>query len=51
MFYAFDPTRSAVLLIGGNKSGKDKRFYKTMIPKADSLYDYHINNLQSHPKL
>jgi hypothetical protein len=50
VFYAFDPTRSAVLLIGGNKTGKDKRFYKTMIPKADALYDEHLINLQSHPK-
>lgn len=50
VFYAFDPTRSAVLLIGGDKTGKDKRLYKTMIPKADSLYDEHLINLQSHPK-
>ena len=33
IFYAFDPTRSAILLIGGNKTGQEKRFYKTMIPK------------------
>jgi hypothetical protein len=26
VFYAFDPSRSAVLLIGGNKTGKEKRF-------------------------
>jgi hypothetical protein len=47
VFYAFDPRRSAVLVIGGNKSGKDKRFYKTMIPKADTLYDEHLNNLKT----
>lgn len=41
---------SAVLLIGGNKTGKDKRFYKTMILKADALYDEHLINLKSHPK-
>jgi hypothetical protein len=50
VFYAFDPSRSAVLLIGGNKTGKEKRFYKTMIPKADALYDQHLINLQSDPK-
>ena len=50
VFYAFDPTRSAVLLIGGNKTGKDKRFYKTMILRADALYDEHLNNLQAQPK-
>ena len=45
IFYAFDPIRSAILLIGGNKSG-DKRFYKKMIPIADRLYDEHIAELQ-----
>ncbi len=27
IFFAFDPSRAAILLIGGNKAG-DKRFYK-----------------------
>src|SRR3989339_781009 len=33
IFYAFDPTRNAVLLIGGDKTGNN-RFYKTMVPMA-----------------
>lgn len=45
VFYAFDPTRAAILLIGGNKTG-DKRFYKRMIPIADRLYDEHIAQLK-----
>ena len=49
VFYAFDPNRRAVLLIGGNKTGKDKRFYKTMIPQADALYDEHLNSLNTQP--
>jgi hypothetical protein len=41
--FAFDPRRSAILLIGGNKSGVDqKRFYRQLITKADQLYDRHI---------
>jgi hypothetical protein len=28
VFYAFDPRRVAILLIGGIKTGKEKRFYK-----------------------
>jgi hypothetical protein len=44
IFYAFNPTRTAILLIGGNKTG-DKRFYKKMIPIADRLYDEHIAEL------
>jgi hypothetical protein len=45
IFYAFNPTRTAILLIGGNKTG-DKRFYKKMIPIADRLYDEHIAELK-----
>ena len=45
VFYAFDPTRTAILLIGGNKTG-DKRFYKKIIPIADRLYDEHIAQLK-----
>jgi hypothetical protein len=45
IFYAFDPRRSAILLIGGDKTG-DKRFYETLIPVADRLYDVHIEELK-----
>src|SRR5260221_9672705 len=34
VFYAFDPSRQAVLLLGGDKTGDD-RFYETFIPKAE----------------
>lgn len=50
VFYAFDPTRSAILLIGGNKTG-DKRFYKKMIPIADRLYDEHIAQLKREGRI
>ncbi len=43
--FAFDPRRSAILLIGGDKTG-DKQFYNQMIPKADKLYDEHLNEIQ-----
>ena len=45
IFYAFDPRRVAILLIGGDKSG-DKRFYERMIPIADQLYDAHLAELK-----
>ena len=45
VFYAFDPRRSAILLIGGDKTG-DKRFYAKMIPVADRLYDEHLEELR-----
>ena len=44
-FFAFDPRRCAILLIGGDKSG-DQRFYERMIPKADDLYDEHLAALR-----
>jgi hypothetical protein len=46
VFYAFDPRRVAVLLIGGIKTGKEKRFYKEYVPKADKLYEQHLKSLE-----
>jgi len=44
-FFAFDPRRSAILLIGGDKTGDD-RFYERMIPLADQLYDEYLRELR-----
>lgn len=44
-FYAFDPRRTAILLIGGDKTG-DERFYERMILIADDLYDAHLEELR-----
>lgn len=44
-FFAFDPRRCAILLMGGDKTG-DKRFYERMIPVADQLLDDHLRSLQ-----
>ena len=41
VFYAFDPRRKAILLIGGDKTGNDA-FYKEYVPIADRLYDQHL---------
>jgi hypothetical protein len=43
--YAFDPRRSAILLIGGDKTG-DERWYEVNVPKADRLYDEHLKQLR-----
>jgi hypothetical protein len=49
--FAFDPKRSAILLIGGNKTGmSQRRFYKELIAKADALYDAHLAALKSRKK-
>ena len=44
-FFAFDPRRSAILLIGGDKTGDD-RFYDRMIPIADDLFDDYLRELK-----
>lgn len=48
IFFAFDPERKAILLIGGDKRG-DKRFYKRMIPLADKLFDIYLIKLRGKP--
>jgi len=48
IFYAFDPRRSAILLIGGNKTGDDQ-FYERMVPVADRIYDDHLKELANDP--
>ena len=45
ILYAFDPRRSAILLIGGIKTGQD-RWYDKYIPIADKLYDDHLKLLE-----
>lgn len=45
IFYAFDPRRGAILLIGGDKSG-DRRFYERFVPVADRLYDEYLTELK-----
>ena len=41
IIFAFDPTRSALLLLGGDKAGNWQRWYKENIPIAERLYlDY-----------
>jgi len=44
--FAFDPNRSAILLIGGDKLGTNqRRFYDGLIRRADDLYDAYLAGL------
>ncbi len=45
VFYAFDPRRTSILLIAGDKTGSD-RFYEKYVPLADDLYDEHLDELR-----
>jgi len=38
----FDPWRSAILLIAGDKAGKWNRWYREAIPRAEHLYEIYL---------
>ncbi|HWA89638.1 MAG TPA: type II toxin-antitoxin system RelE/ParE family toxin [Rhizomicrobium sp.] len=41
--FAFDPRRSAILLVAGDKSGtSETRFYRRLIATADARYKAHL---------
>ena len=46
ILFAFDPRRMAILLIGGDKTGRWETWYREFIPVADRLYDEHLETLQ-----
>lgn len=50
VFYAFDPLRQAVLLIGGDKTG-DSRFYEVMVPRATTIWRQYLAEQEAglHP--
>ncbi|MDR1947955.1 MAG: type II toxin-antitoxin system RelE/ParE family toxin [Spirochaetaceae bacterium] len=48
-FYAFDPRRVAILLVGGAKTSGD-RFYDELVPKADKIYDQYLKELEAEKK-
>lgn len=41
VLYAFDPKRTAILLIGGDKAANPK-WYQEFVPVADRLFDLHL---------
>ncbi len=45
VLYAFDPRRVAILLLGGDKTGDD-RWYEVYVPRAEKLYDQHLDELK-----
>jgi len=40
--FIFDPRQRAVVLVGGDKTGDWKGWYKRNIPRAERLYDQHL---------
>jgi hypothetical protein len=45
VLYAFDPRRTAIMLLGGDKTG-DNRWYDVHVPIADRLYDEYLDELR-----
>jgi hypothetical protein len=46
VMFAFDPRRTAILLIGGDKTGQWESWYAEMVPIADVLYDEHLRDIE-----
>jgi hypothetical protein len=42
VLFCFDPWRSAILLVAGNKAGKWNRWYTEAIPWAEQLYEIYL---------
>ncbi len=42
VLFAFDPDRRAVMLLGGNKAGQWRSWYRRAIPTAERLYAEHV---------
>jgi hypothetical protein len=49
VLYAFDPRRTAILLIGGDKAGRPD-WYREFVPVADKLFDEHLAQLKRRRK-
>ena len=46
VLFMFDPRRSVILLLGGDKTGDWNTWYDLAIPAADDLYDIHLAALR-----
>ncbi len=46
VLFMFDPRRTAILLLGGDKSDAWSAWYEHAIPMADDLYDAYLTELR-----
>jgi hypothetical protein len=47
ILFVFDPPRTAILLLGGDKSGRWAAWYREAIPAAEALYDRYLAELDA----
>lgn len=46
VLFIFDPLRTAILLVSGDKTGRWDEWYREAIPVADDLYDQYLQELR-----
>ncbi len=46
VLFSFDPRRTAILLIGGDKRGDWNEWYDEFVPVADGLFDEHLGEIR-----
>ncbi len=47
VLFIFDPRRTAILLLGGDKTGQWDEWYRTAVPAADALYRTYLDELRA----
>src|SRR5688572_4705908 len=45
LLFVFDPQRQAVILVGGDKAGHWRGWYRTAIPLAETAYADHLRRI------
>jgi hypothetical protein len=48
VLFLFDPRRTAILLLGGDKTGDWEKWYETAIPQADAIYEGYLEELDAN---
>ncbi|MEJ3744031.1 type II toxin-antitoxin system RelE/ParE family toxin [Actinomycetes bacterium KLBMP 9797] len=46
LLFVFDPQRHAVILVGGDKAGNWRGWYRTAIPQAEAAYAEHLKQIE-----
>lgn len=51
VLFIFDPRRTAILLLGGDKTSEWNAWYRNAIPAADTLYETYLQELHEEGML
>jgi hypothetical protein len=43
ILFVFAPDRTAILLLGGSKTGRWRAWYRSAVPQADALYETYLS--------